>query len=63
MINSLFLPTQHYLFCIDIVRSSLDVDKHATGVKKLIPGEGLLPYLSYTGTFRPSGYGFSTVCS
>ena len=25
--------------------------------------EGVLPYISYTGTCRPSGYGFSTVRS
>ena len=26
-------------------------------------GEGVLPYISYTGTCRPSGYGLSTVRS
>ena len=30
---------------------------------RLPPGGGVLPYLSYTGTCRPSGYGFSTVRS
>ena len=28
-----------------------------------IASRGVLPYLSYTGTCRPSGYGFSTVRS
>ena len=49
-------------FSKDLVILTAD-KKVAVADAKLKAGEGVLPYLSYTRTCRPSGYGFSTVRS